>query len=65
MQNKTIPQIIADLICNEVSPRLKKKGIGFADSPITPQMVREAAIAKHLKIISTSEIRQIFDDIMR
>jgi Asp-tRNA(Asn)/Glu-tRNA(Gln) amidotransferase B subunit len=55
-------QIIANLIINELLPRLKRKGIKIQDSPITPKDLSALAKIKSLGIFTTHDIRLMLDE---
>lgn len=57
----TLVQVAANLILNELSPRLKKAGIEIKDSPVKPFEIHILAAAKLEGVVSTHEIRQILD----
>jgi Asp-tRNAAsn/Glu-tRNAGln amidotransferase B subunit (PET112 homolog) len=49
----------ANLMLNELFPRLKKAGIPIAQSPVLPLDIRALAILKSAGVFSTHEIRQL------
>lgn len=54
-------QIAANLVLHELLPRLKKRDIEIANSPIPPEQIGEWTIAKHRGEVSTHEIRKRMD----
>ena len=57
--------VSANLILNELCPRLKKHGIEFKDSPIKPEELRVVALMKLAGVLSTHQIRQMMDNLFR
>jgi Asp-tRNA(Asn)/Glu-tRNA(Gln) amidotransferase B subunit len=55
-------QVAANLILNELMPRLKKAGIEIQDCPIPPEILGIAAKLKHEGKLTTHEIRQWMDE---
>lgn len=51
----------ANLIINELLPRLKKRNIEIEDSPVNPREIAALALAKDAGIISHHEIRKLLD----
>jgi len=59
---KNVFHIAADLIINELAPRLKKRGIDVAaDSPVSPEDIAELAYLKFQGHITTHDIRKWLD----
>lgn len=53
----SIPQSTANLMVNELLPRLKRSGMPIEKSPVTPEDMAILAAAKCLGVWSTHEIR--------
>lgn len=58
--SQEIASIAANLMVNELLPRLKKNKIGIESSPISAEKMAEFAILKYAGF-STREIRKLMD----
>lgn len=57
-------KIAANLIINELLPRLKRKGLKIESSPVTPAHINLMARFKHAGFLSTHSIRILMDDLI-
>ena len=60
-----VVQIAANLIINELAPRLKRKGIKIEESPVSPLHIQAYACMKYCEIITTRDIREMLDEAFR
>ena len=57
-----VASIAANLIINELTPRLKRSGIRIENSPVTPVDMRLLACLKYCDVLSTRDIRETLDE---
>ncbi len=55
-------QNVANLIINELMPRLARAGIEADASPVTPEQISIAALAKAYGVMDTHTIRRLMDE---
>ena len=55
----------ANLILNELGPRLKRRKIGIDASPLSPSQIAVLAACKACGVLDTHAIRKVMDDAFR
>ena len=58
----SFPAVVANLIVNELVPRLKKAGVGIEKSPVPPELITLFAALKIMGRVTTHEIRGWMDE---
>lgn len=59
--DKAVARIAANLILNELLPRLKKSGLDIDTSPVKPWQIAMASVLKHKGLVTTHEIRKCME----
>ena len=57
-----VARICANLIINELNPRLNKHNIKIENSPVEPAEIRLLGCLKYCEVLTTQEIRQMLDE---
>lgn len=63
MQTRQLGQRLFQFVENELQPRLKKKGLGFADSPVSAQLVGWIIRRESEGIYTRHDTREFLDQV--
>ncbi len=54
-------EICANIIINDLAPRLKRMGIPFDQSPVLPEQIADMSFLQFNGVMSNRDIRELLD----